>query len=129
MNKLKLRYSTIIPFPGFYAINLFGYIIRNVKYKGKELDPLTKNHELIHTLQAEDFSKNRILGYTIFYILYILEWLIKGIISIFTLGRVGAYHSISFEQEAYYNDFDLRYLNIREKWNWINYITKLQWRK
>lgn len=80
MSKLKLAYSRIIPFSGFYCINLFGWLIRRVKYKDTILPQTTYNHELIHTLQAEDFVPNKnentvkqILGYLIFYVLYLLE--------------------------------------------------------
>lgn len=43
--------------------------------------------------------------------------MIKGLCSIFTLGKVRAYRSISFEQEAYGNEDDLNYLENRKKFN------------
>lgn len=80
MRKMPLIYSHIIPFKGFYAMNLFGYIVRRIKYKGDPVGITTENHEGIHTCQAEDFIQNKdnkswkqILGYIIFYIVYILE--------------------------------------------------------
>lgn len=130
--KLKLGYSSIIPFPNFYAINVFGIIIRRNKYKNTILDQRTYNHELIHTLQAEDFIPNpnnknwkRIFGYCIFYIFYIMEWLIKCVCSLFTLGKIKAYYSISFEQEAYNNDENSAYLEKRKRWTWIKYLFKV----
>lgn len=129
MEKLKLAYSSWIPFSGFYAINLFGWVIRRNKYKGEELFWVDYNHELTHTLQAEDFIPNknnkgwrRILGYILFYIVYLIEWSIKGLFSIFTLGKIKAYRSISFEQVAYMNQEDSQYNKTRKRGDWIPYI-------
>lgn len=130
-DKLKLGYSSIIPFPGFYAINLFGTVIRRKKYKNTKLNQRTHNHELIHTLQAEDFISNpnnknwkRILGYCIFYILYFIEWIIRLILRIITFGRVKAYSGISFEQEAYNNESDYFYPDKRKRWAWTKSLFK-----
>ena len=134
-SKVKLAYSKILPFSGFYCINLFGYLIRREKYRNIPISQKTLNHELIHTLQSEDIipnSKNntflRILGYTIFYIFYLIEWIIKVICSIFTLFHIRAYRSISFEQEAYNNESNLTYQDTRKKYAWLKYIFKVVWK-
>lgn len=124
MKEMPLIYSRIFPVRRFYAMNLFGYILRRNTYKGDPVSLTTKNHEGIHTCQAEDFVPNKdnkawkqILGYIIFYIIYVAEWAIKGIISIFTGFRVRAYMSISFEQEAHINDTNYSYQKERSRWD------------
>lgn len=129
---IKLKYSKIIPLPGFYACTIFNCIYRNPKYKNKALSKATYNHESIHLQQELDFvggnDKLYILGGCIFYILYFIEWLIKLIISGFTLGKVKAYRSISFEQEAYANERNYNYLKARKRFTWCKYIFKLVWK-
>ena len=64
---MKIKYSKIIPFKGFYAINLFGtYFIRK-EFEGKSVPKKTLNHEAIHTEQMKE------LGYIFFYIWYFIE--------------------------------------------------------
>lgn len=126
---MKIVYNKFIPFPGFYAINLFGtYFIRE-EYKNRKISERTINHESIHTEQALDFvfgwKKLKILGYIVFYILYFVEWLIKLILSVFTFGKIKAYYSISFEQCAYNNESDFNYILSRKRFSWIKYIFKV----
>lgn len=121
MKELKLAYSRIIPFKGFYAITFFGYLIRRKEYKGKPVSNLTMNHEMIHAAQARDFLSG--IGYIPFYILYILEWLLKLIPC--AIKRKSAYRAISFEQEAYKNELNFNYLNSRKRFSWTKYIFKL----
>lgn len=129
MKEIKLKYSKIIPFPGFYACTIFNYLFRNPKYKNKPLSKITFNHESIHVDQQLDFvcgnEKLYILGGIVFYIWYFIEWLIKLIISAFTLGKVKAYRSISMEQEAYNQDQNLGYLTYRQRFHWMKYVFKL----
>lgn len=129
MKELKLKYSKIIPFPGFYACTIFDCIFRNPKYKNRPLSKLTYNHESIHLQQQLDFvggvEQLYVLGGIIFYIWYFVEWLFKLIISGFTFGKVKAYKSISFEQCAYHNDQNLGYLTYRKRFHWLKYVFKL----
>ena len=85
---------------------------------------------MIHVEQQLDFvggnEKLYILGGIVFYMAYFIEWLIKLIISAFTLGKVKAYYSISFECEAYDNDTNHKYLETRKRFAWIKYIFKLK---
>ena len=119
-----------MPFGNYYAITIFNNLIRRDKYKNRPISKTTYNHESIHLQQELDFvfgcEKLYVLGGCIFYILYFLEWLVKLIISIFTLGKVKAYRSISFEQEAYDNQNNLNYLKNRKRFNWIKYILKVK---
>lgn len=127
--KLTLKYSKIIPPSGFYAITIFNKLYRREKYKNKPISEITYNHESIHLQQELDFvfgcEKLYILGGCIFYIWYFIEWLIKAILSLFTLGKIKAYRSISFEQEAYKNQKDLDYLDKRKRFDWIKNIFKI----
>lgn len=110
---MKIKYSKIIPFKGFYAINLFGtYFIRE-EYKGEKIEKSTLNHEAIHTAQMKE------LGYIFFYVWYFIEWLIRLIIN----GRY-AYYMISFEREAYNNAKNYKYLNKRKIYSWFKYYGK-----
>ena len=110
---MKVKYSKIIPFKGFYAINLFGtYFIRE-EFKGQKITKKTLNHEAIHTEQMKE------LGYIFFYIWYFIEWLIQ-----LCLHGKEAYYWISFEREAYDNDKNYKYLNKRKHYNWFKYYVK-----
>lgn len=96
---------------------IFPFIILKERYRDSEdefwikANKKTINHESIHFQQALE------LGVIPFYVLYVLEWLVK-------LPFLGskAYESISFEREAYDNDDDLNYLNNRVRYNWIKRI-------
>lgn len=129
---MKIVYNKWIPFPGFFAINLFGVLFIREENRYKEIGKITYNHENIHTSQMLDFvggnEKLLIIGGLLFYMVYLVEWLIKLIITGFTLGRVKAYKSISFEQEAYDNQYDLLYLENRKNFSWTKYIFKLVWK-
>lgn len=48
------------------------------------------------------------LGYVLFYVIYVLEWFVR----LFMKGN--AYRSISFEKEAYSNQYNMAYLNNRK---------------
>lgn len=129
--QLQLKYSKIIPPSGFYASTIFNKLYRREKYKNKPISEVIYNHESIHLQQELDFvfgcEKLYILGGCIFYILYFIEWLIKAILSLFTLGKIKAYRSISFEIESYANQKDLDYLKTRKRFNWIKNIFKVIW--
>lgn len=96
---MKIYRSKRIPFKGFAAINLFGFIVVR---KGVFANETLLNHERIHTAQMRE------LGFIFFYILYGLEWL-------FRLPFKGnAYRNISFEREAYDHQNQPSYLEVRK---------------
>lgn len=130
MRQMEVKCNKIIPIKGFLAINFFGIIYKRMEYCSRTLSNRVINHEGIHSSQSEDFIPNsnnndfkRILGYLIFYILYIIEWLLKAICSIL-YPKIRAYRSISFEQEAYNNEGNLNYQENRKRWAWTKYIFK-----
>lgn len=107
----KIIYNNIIPFKGFVAINICGIIFARKTYK--HLSTTTINHEEIHTLQIKE------LYYIGFYILYVLEWIYK----LFKYGNSkDAYYYISFEREAYCNQYNLEYIKNRPKFNFKKYF-------
>lgn len=123
---MKIIYNSIIPFPGFAYINLFGILFGRNEYK-RNLTKRTLNHESIHTEQMKEML------YIFFYIWYLIEWLIKIPFSWFykktkngyKISKV-AYRSISFEQEAYYNQYDYEYIeNKRKRYNWLKRVFKM----
>ena len=107
---MKIIYNNIIPFPGFKAINLFGVLFVR---KGCTMSESDIHHEMIHTAQMKE------MGYVLFYLWYLVEWLVK-------LAKLRdsnkAYRAISFEREAYGNEKNLIYTITRAKYAWRKLI-------
>ena len=110
---MKIIVNKYIPFKGFVCINLFGIFFVRDEYKN-DVSDVTINHEKIHTEQMKEML------YIFFYIWYAVEWLIKY----FICFNDYAYYSISFEQEAYANDTNFKYLSKRKKYSWLKYVFK-----
>ena len=107
---MKIIYNNSIPFTGFKAINLFGVLFVR---KGCTMSESDINHEMIHTAQMKE------MGYVLFYVWYLVEWLIKLV----KLGDSNkAYRAISFEREAYGNEKNLTYTTTRSKYAWRKMI-------
>lgn len=108
---MKIIYNKIIPFgKDFYAINLFGILFA----KGP-CDEVTLNHESIHTAQMKEW------GYIPYYLFYCIEWLIR---IIQYKGYTRGYFNISFEREAYANQYNIRYLKERRHYTSLHYLRK-----
>jgi len=108
---MKVIYNSLLPFPGFVAINLFGVIFIRNGFRG--IEPRnTFRHEAIHTTQMKE------LGYLPFYIIYFFEWL-------YLLCKYreweAAYYNVSFEVEAYEHEGEPDYLETRKHY--------AQWKK
>lgn len=120
---MKIIYNSFIPFEGYSYINLFGILFAKNKYKNIPISKKTLNHESIHTKQIQE------MGYIFFYIWYFVEWIIKCIFSLFKKSPRGVqnwpYKSISFEQEAYYNENDFDYLINRKHYCWLKNLFKM----
>lgn len=108
---MKVVKNKFIPFGNrFAAINLFGIFF--VKERAHISDTLI-NHESIHTAQMRE------LLWIPFYVIYLLEWLLR--LLQFNGDLYKAYSHISFEKEAYANDSDLNYLKSRRHFaQWRN---------
>lgn len=106
---MKIIRQNILPPKGFLAINLFGLLFCK---KDAKINDVIVNHESIHTAQMKEML------YIPFYLWYVIEWLIK------LLFKGNAYRNISFEREAYDNQYNLNYLKERKRYNWIKRLFK-----
>ena len=91
------------------AITLYPFV-----FVRDESDDITNNHESIHLAQQKE------LFIIPFYILYAYEYFrnkLKG------MDNDSAYRNISFEREAYSNQKNLTYLQIRDRMSWKKYKT------
>ena len=104
---MKVIYNKIIPFKQFKCINLFGLLFVR---KGCFMSEKDFNHEAIHTAQMKEML------YVFFYLWYFVEWIIR----LFRKGN--AYRNLGFEKEAYSNDDNLFYLDIRPMFAWWKYL-------
>lgn len=104
---MKIIYNSIIPFPGYKAINLFGILFVR---RGCHMNETDLNHEAIHTAQMKEML------YVFFYLWYVIEWIVR----LFMKGN--AYRNISFEREAYLNQSYLLYLKERRRFGWFEYL-------
>ena len=100
---MRIIRNNIIPFGrDFAAVNLFGILfIRH----GVKPTPRLINHEKIHTRQMKE------LLYLFFYIIYVVEWIVRLFENHGNFFR--AYMDISLEKEAYAHESDLSYLGNR----------------
>lgn len=120
IKKIKIKYSNIIPFKGFYAIQFFGTIYIRKEYEGRPVNPTTITHENIHLLQALDFGIGK-MGFVPFYLLYLIEWIIK---LSYYFWKKDPYYELSWEREAYDNQNNPDYLKTRKRWAWFKRIWK-----
>lgn len=112
---MKIVFNKFIPFKGYLAINLFGVLfVRGTEQDRKDdLTPEVINHEKIHTAQMKEML------YIFFYLWYAIEYLIiRGLHK----KQSGAYHDVSFEEEAHNNDMNLNYLNERKPYAWLKFV-------
>lgn len=93
------------------GITLWPWIILRERYKDHYNTPTVINHESIHIKQQQEMLV------IFFYLWYGIEWFIK----LFKYGKQ-AYYNISFEQEAYTYENDLKYINNRKMWAWKKYL-------
>lgn len=96
--------------PKGICLNLFGtFWTRDSSW----IDKYVINHEKIHTAQQRE------LLFIPFYILYILEWIVK----LFKYRNwQKSYYNISFEREAYKYGHDITYLMNRKHYSWTKFI-------
>ena len=100
--------NNLLPPKGYKAITLFGLV-----FARKELNDPDKNHERIHIRQGREML------WIFFYLWYIAEWVVR---LIQYRDKDKAYYNISFEREAYSNQYDVNYLNGRKRYSWIKYL-------
>ena len=90
----------------------FVFVRKEIKSRYGEV---TDNHERIHGEQQKELL---VLPFLLW---YGVEWLV-GLIRYRNASK--AYRNISFEQEAYINQYDLKYLKGRRRFSWIKYAFK-----
>ncbi|MDE5811754.1 MAG: hypothetical protein K2H61_05550 [Muribaculaceae bacterium] len=96
--------------PPNYCVNLFGTIwVRDPRWISNQVI----NHERIHTRQQLE------LLFIPFYLLYLLEWLIRLLIY---RNSYRAYRNLSMEREAYANQANFAYLSSRRPYAWLRYL-------
>ena len=129
VNDTKIFVNKLIPFPGYIAMAFFNMIFWREEYDYYLADDNKKsyvdkvvNHEGIHTCQMRDFCKWLPIGGIIFYIMYLLEWLLR----LFVNGPKKAYSMLSFEQEAKLNENNMEYQSQRGKFD--NYKKFWKWK-
>lgn len=99
------------------GITLWPYIVLREKYRDNPYyvnrGKITINHETIHIKQAQEMLVIP------FYVWYLTEWFIK----LFRYGSPSkAYQKISFEQEAYLNQLNPKYVKSRKMFSWLKYV-------
>lgn len=99
---------TLAPWGIYIKEKYFAY-----KYKKSYGVKVLINHEKIHWRQQMEML------IVFFYIWYLIEWMVRLI-----TNPDNAYKSISFEQEANYNEINLKYLETRKPFAWLEYLTQ-----
>lgn len=105
-----LVFKYLVP-RGYTGISIFPFIF--LSKKALKSSKTFINHEKIHLRQQLE------LLVIPFYIWYGLEFFIR-LLQYKNWHR--AYVNISFEREAYTNEFDLEYLNRRKFWSFFKYL-------
>lgn len=129
-----IKRNKYIPWQGFKAIFLFGILF----VKGDaNIDEVTMNHESIHSKQYVETGLLSLLlllplvfnglwwlwlllSVFAFYLIYVVEWLIKSFIYKFVKNE--AYRNISFEREAFDNEKSFDYIEGRKYFAWVKYL-------
>lgn len=134
----KIRYNSWIArnllFKGYKTITLAAWVCTKCKSK-EEMPQRVRNHECTHARQwTECMLASGViiwalvlfagisawwfcLAFFMFYILYVLEWLIK-----LPFYGTDAYRYISFEREAYECEYDDNYLENGDYFEWLKYL-------
>ena len=102
--------NKFIPFGKYDAIVLWPFI-----FAKKELYAYVLRHEKIHGRQQVE------MFIVFFFLWYLIEWLIK-----LPIYGKKAYSNVSFEREAYGNQYKKDYLDKRKHYAWFRYIRKSQ---
>ena len=130
---MKTIYNDIIPFKGYKAITIWPWLfVRN----GCAFKDVDENHEKIHGEQQVEMLLVGIaltvvlwligcgwwslLALPLFFWWYFIEWLVRIPLCGFETHK--AYRNISFEQEAYFFQGDMSYLQRRSRFLWLRYV-------
>lgn len=110
IKSVKLKNKWFIP-NNVVVITIFPFILVDGSFvlSSKDLY-VTLKREQIHIKQQKELL---IIG---FYLLYFIEWVVK------LLFYKDAYRNISFEREAYENQYDRNYESNRKCFSFLKYI-------
>ena len=108
---MKTVINDIIPFKGYKAMCFWPWIFVR---RGSSFKDVDLNHELIHSRQQIEMLL------VFFYLWYGIEYLFR-LIQYRNIND--AYRNISFEREAYANQYDMNYLQNRKHFAWIYCLT------
>jgi len=103
-------YKYIVP-NGYVGITVFPFVF--LKHKALKHNKVIINHEKIHLRQQLEMLV------ILFYIMYATEFFIKLII--YKNWKL-AYLNLSFEREAYCNEYNGVYLKSRKFWYFLKYL-------
>lgn len=109
---MKIIENNILPPKRYLAINIFGILFVR-KGNKSVINKYHINHEYIHTCQMKE------MFYIFFYIWYGIEWFIRF------LGCFDSHNAclnISFEKEAYRNQYNLDYLKNKKFYSFLKYL-------
>lgn len=98
-------------YKNYVGLSLWPFII--LKHDALKNDAVLINHEKIHLKQQQE------LLIIPFYLIYILEWLIRSLIYFDTYK---AYQNMSFEREAYLNERNFDYPSERRTFGFLKYL-------
>ncbi|MBK6731377.1 MAG: hypothetical protein IPG60_10595 [Bacteroidetes bacterium] len=107
---MKFRKFIVVKRLHVSGMTLFPFVL--MKHKGLITDAAFVNHERIHLRQQAELL---ILPFYLLYLLFYFFNLIKY------KNHHKAYRNIIFEREAYSEENNLKYLNQRKWWSWVNY--------
>lgn len=111
---MKIVRCSWFPPKGYAAITLVWWLIAKPHVN---LTSRLLNHEEIHSRQQKEML------ILLFFVWYVLEFTIR-------LCQYRNWHdvyrNISFEREAYANEYNLDYLTTRKRFAWFNYLIKRQ---
>ena len=110
--RLKKIYTNHFPMKGFTAITLLLWCFVR-RDSAEKFNSVVETHENIHLSQEVE------LLFVFFYLFYAIEWLVRLVIY---RDFRKAYFNISFEQEAYHNQYDESYLKGRRHFAWTKYL-------
>ena len=116
---MKVVYNNIIPFKGFKCIALWPFIFVRKKAKDRFRDA-DKRHERIHGRQQCEML------FLLFYIWYGIEYIVRLVAY---MSFKYAYYNVSFEQEAYMNQYVADYIDKRRPFAWLKFVFRRTFEK
>ena len=129
---MKKVYNNFIPFKGFKALTIWPFMFIR---KDATISDVNMNHEKIHAAQQKEmnivvfvlllfaafvglFPLWRVICTPfVYFVLYGIEYVIR--LFMYGFDKDKAYINISFEREAYANQYNFDYLSTRKAFAWF----------